>query len=156
MMEYLGFSFFFILSHILAYTIAGVIALGISKDIYESKARLCDFLRDMADKQESKHVSRYFLPAQIIRGLLMSVILFPLLPAISDFPFHISSLFFAGLMFVFTHLAAASPFIDNIEGWVYFKKKYIRKSAIAKFQTEMLTYAVLFGLLISMAIEWIL
>ncbi len=155
-MEYLAFSFFFMLSHTLSYTFSGVIALGISRDIYKNKQRLCDFLRDMADKNENKHVSRSFLPAQIVRGLLLSVILFPLLPAISDFPFYTKSLFFTGLMFVYTHLAAASPFIDNIEGWVYFKKAYIKKTAIVKFQTEMLIYAVLFGLMMGIVMEWIL
>ncbi len=82
--EYIKFVLFFILAHTVSYTIAGAIALSISKDIYESKSRHCDFLRDMSYKDESKHVSMYFIPAQILRGLLMSIILFPLLSSIAN------------------------------------------------------------------------
>lgn len=145
-MEYIKFSLFFILAHTVSYTIAGAIALSMSKDIYESKNRHCDFLRDMSDKDESKHVSIYFIPAQILRGLLMSIVLFPLLSFIGDLTFVLSAIFFGSLMFVYTHIAAASPFIDNIEGYVYFKKNYLMKKEFVKFQFEMVLYSILFGL----------
>lgn len=145
-MEYIKFSLFFILAHTISYTIAGAIALSISKDIYESKSRHCDFLRDMSDEDESKRVSIYFIPAQILRGLLMSVILFPLLSSIADLSFVVKVIFFGSLMFVYTHIAAVSPFIDNIEGYVYFKKEYLIKKYFLKFQLEMVLYSILFGL----------
>lgn len=145
-MEYIKFSLFFILAHTVSYTIAGAIALSISKDIYENKSRHCDFLRDMSDDEESKHVSIYFIPAQILRGLLMSVILFPLLNSITDLSFTVKAIFFGSLMFVYTHIAAGSPFIDNIEGYVYFKKDYLMKKYFIKFQVEMVLYSILFGL----------
>lgn len=144
-MEYIKFSLFFILAHTFSYTIAGAIALSISKDIYESKSRHCDFLRDMSDEEESKHVSIYFIPAQILRGLLMSIILFPILSSIGDLSFVVSAIFFGSLMFVYTHIAAVSPFIDNIEGYVYFKKNYLIKKYLIKFQLEMVLYCILFG-----------
>ena len=145
-MEYIKFSLFFILSHTISYTIAGAIALSISKDIYESKSRHCDFLRDMSDEDERKYVSTYFIPAQILRGALMSIILFPLLSSIADLSFCVSIIFFGSLMFVYTHIAAVSPFIDNIEGYVYFKKDYLMKKYFIKFQLEMVLYCILFGL----------
>ena len=149
-MDYFIFSLLFLLSHTTAYIIAGLIALKISKEIYESKNRYCDFLRDMSDKDESKHVSSFFLIAQFFRGLLMSVVLFPLLNTLIDFSFILKLIFVSSLMFVFTHIAAVSPFIDNIEGFVYFKKKYIKGKIILKFQLEMVIYSVLFGLFMSL------
>lgn len=150
MMDYLKFSLFFILAHVASYTIAGLIALKISKDIYESKNRLCNFLRDMSDKKESKHVSIYFLPAQILRGFLMSIVLFPLLNVLGELDLVLKFTFFGGLMFVYTHIAATSPFMDNIEGLVYFKKEYLKKKFFLKFQLEMVIYSILFGFLMSL------
>ena len=151
-MEYIKFTLFFILAHSFAYIIAGAIALQISKDIYESKSRHCNFLRDMADEKEKGYVSKLFLPAQILRGLLMAVVLFPILGEIKGLSFMLQFLFFASLMFIYTHLAAVSPFIDNIEGFVYFKKEYLKKKFFIKFQIEMIIYSVLFGLFMSFVI----
>ena len=148
-MENLKFIFYFTLSHIIAYTTAGVIALKISKDIYESKSRHCDFLRDMGDENETRHVQKYFLPAQIIRGIMMAAVLLPILDTILAFDFVTMIIFFSGLMFVYTHFAAVSPFIDNIEGFVYFKNKYLQKKEFLKFQFEMILYSILFGILLS-------
>ena len=126
-MHYLIFIILFVFFHLTSYTLAGALSLKMSKDIYESKQRHCDFLRDMSDKEESRHVTVYFLPAQIIRGLLMSLVLVPLLPAIIQLSLLMRLLFFGGMMFIFTHFAAASPFPDNLEGLVYFKQRYIGK-----------------------------
>jgi hypothetical protein len=145
----LKFIFFFTISHITAYTVAGLIALNISDDIYKSRNRLCDFLRDMEDKSESRHVQKFVFPAQIIRGVLMAVILLPFLNTILIFSFLEKIIFFSGLMFVYTHFSAVSPFIDNIEGFVYFKNKYLEKKAFLKFQLEMIIYSILFGFLLS-------
>jgi hypothetical protein len=155
-MEYLKFSLLFTLAHILAYTIAGAIALGFSKDIYETKDRHATFLRDMSNEEERRHVSRNFLLAQIVRGLLMSLVLFPLLPSIVALPFGLSVAFFSGLMFIYTHLAAVSPFLDNIEGWVYFKEEYLVKKFFLKFQVEMILYSLLFSLLIGFGMRLVM
>lgn len=154
-MEYIKFSLFFILSHVVSYLIAGVIALKISKDIYESRKRLCSFLRDMSNKEESLHVSRYFMPAQILREFLMSIVLYPFIDNLVEFSFMLKFLFFSGLMFIYTHIASTSPFIDNIEGYVYFKSEYLKKKAILKFQLEMILYSILFGLIISFFINFL-
>ena len=151
-MDYLKFSLLFIVVHGVSYVIAGALALKVSGDIYESKNRHCDFLKDMADPEESGQVQKLFFPAQLLRGLLMSVLLYPVLGAIRYLPFAAKLFFFAGLMFVYTHFAAASPFMDNIEGCVYFKEKYLQKKYFWKFQGEMVIYSVLFGLLMSLFI----
>ncbi len=155
-MEYLKFSLLFTLAHTLAYTIAGVIALGFSKDIYKTRDRHATFLRDMSDEEESKHVSRFVFPAQFIRGLLMSLVLFPLLRSIAALSFGLTVVFFSGLMFIYTHLAAVSPFMDNIEGLVYFKEKYLVRKFFLKFQVEMILYSLLFGLLIGFGMRFVI
>ncbi len=148
-MEYLLFSLWFTLIHLLSYMTAGMLALRISKDIYEGKSRLMDYHRDMSDDVESKHVHKWFIPGQILRGLLLSIILYPVIGPLGELTFVMRYAFFAGLMFVYTHLACAAPCPDNIEGFVYMKKRYITKSSFFKFQYEMVIYSLLFGFLVS-------
>lgn len=149
-MKYLIFSLGFAFFHILAYTIAGAIALNFSKDIYEEQNRLVDFLRDMSDEVNKNYVAKWFLPAQILRGLLMSIVLYPIVGLLGDLNFLLRFLFLAGLMLVFTDMASASPFTHNIEGFVYLKPKYLRKKAVVKLYLEMIIYSVIFGLLVSL------
>jgi len=151
--EYVKFSLLFIFSHVVAYTFAGVIALKVSKEIYENKSRHCDFLRDMSNKEESMYVSKCFLPAQILRGFLMSIVLLPILNSLLELSFVLQVTFFCSLMFIYTHISAVSPFIDNIEGFVYFKKQYIKKNIIVKFQFEMVMYSILFSLFLGILLR---
>jgi len=148
-MQYLRFLGFFILSHFVSYMAAGVISYRFSKDLYEGENRLLDFLKDMANDQENAEVAKYSLPAQILRGLLLSVVFLPVLDAIGSVTFLNRAIFFASLMFIYTDLASAMPFPDTIEGFVYLKKKYLQASAFWKMQIEMIIYSILFGLLVS-------
>jgi hypothetical protein len=144
--QYLIFTLLFILIHTIAYTVAGAVALRFSKDIYEGENRLFDFLRDM-NSPEGQAVSRWFLPAQLLRGLLLSIVLWPILGLLGQLPFGLQFLFFTGLMFFYTDFAGAVPFAGNIEGYVYMKEKYLNKTSFWKMQAEMLIYSPLFGLL---------
>lgn len=126
-MEYLFFSVWFTLIHSAVYTAAGALALRLSKDLYEEKKRLLDYLNDMSVEAENKHVAKWFLPAQLLRGLLMSVVLYPILGLLGDLSFGLRFAFLAGLMFFYTDLASAVPFPNNIEGFVYLKKRYLKK-----------------------------
>ncbi len=144
-MQYLVFSFFFMVIHAVSYSAAGFIALQISKDIYEGKTRLMDYLRDMTNKEERSHVQKWFFPAQLLRGLLMSVVLYPILPYLGELSFAARSAFLFSLMFIYSHIASAAPCPDNIEGAVYLRPKFFNASSFMKFQFEMLLYCVLFS-----------
>ena len=145
-MSYLTFTFWFTIIHTAAYTLAGVIALKISKDIYESKERYADFLRDMSDPTESIHVQKTFIPAQLVRGIIMSLVLYPLLGPLGEISFLARFFFFFGLMFVYTEISSAVPFPTNIEGFVYMRKKYMQGAKIWKFWLEIAIYSILFAL----------
>ncbi len=148
-MQYVVFSLWFTLIHVLSYMIAGMLALRISKDIYDGQNRLMDYHRDMSDEKESKHVHKWFIPGQILRGLLLSIILYPILAPLGELSFGLRFFFFAGLMFVYTHVACAAPCPDNIEGLIYMKERYIKKPSFLKFQFEMVIYSLLLGFLVS-------
>ncbi len=144
-MRYLVFSIVFTVLHAIAYMVAGVVALRISKDVYESKSRKLDYVRDMEDPAERSHVQRFFFPAQLARGLLLSVVLYPILSALGETGYLTRTVFLFGILFVYTHIASAAPCPDNVEGLVYLKREYIDTSMILKFQMEMVLYSVLFA-----------
>ncbi len=145
-MRYVIFSLSFTVLHAVAYTIAGALALHISSEIYKSRSRKMDYLRDMENPDESRHVQKFFFPVQLVRGLLLSVVLYPVLGALGELGFLLRGMFLFGLMFVYTHVGSAAPCPDNLEGFVYLKKKYFDKTMILKFQLEMLVYSSLFAL----------
>jgi hypothetical protein len=78
-MEYIRFSLLFALVHAGAYLVAGLLAYRISHDLYQGENRLLDFLKNMADKSENARVARWSLPLQLLRGLLLSIVLYPIM-----------------------------------------------------------------------------
>lgn len=148
-MSYMIFSFWFIVIHTVAYVFAGGLALKISNNLYKEKERIIDYVRDMSDESESKHVEKWFLPAQLVRGLLLSIVLYPIVGMLGEISFVMRFLFFSGLMILFTDVASAVPFPHNIEGMVYMKQKYIKKEAVGKLYFEIFIYGIVFGLLAS-------
>src|SRR6056297_2037817 len=144
-MEYILFSLWFTLIHIGAYTIAGMAALNLSRDLYEGEKRLLDFLSDMSEGGENTRVKRLFLPAQLLRGVLMSLVLYPVVPLLGGISFGGRFAFLLGLMFIYTDFAGAVPFPHNIEGWVYMRSRYLRKDRLWKLYFEILIYSLLFA-----------
>ena len=145
-MQYLLFSVLFVVVHLVAYTIAGALAYRISSDLYEGETRLLDFFRDMGDERENSRVGILVFPAQVVRALLMSIVLYPLIEPLKDLSFIVRAAFLAGLMFVYTDFASAIPFPHNVEGFVYLKQRYLSWGSFWKLQFEMVLYSLLFGL----------
>lgn len=121
---YCRFSLLFVAVHLVCYIIAGVIDLQLAKKIYKGKDRLYrSFFRNMEDKQESNRVAKLLLPSQFIWGILMSLVLYPILPYLKELSFGMQSLFLGGLMFVCADFSSAIPFSSTIEGIVYLKNR---------------------------------
>jgi hypothetical protein len=144
--DYVVFVAGFTIVHTLAYTVAGVIELQFADYIYGGEERRVDFVRDMTIPEESTRIGRVFLPAQLVRGILMAVVLLPLFGAIGDLTYGVRVAFLAGLMFVYADLASAIPFPNTIEGLVYLEEKYVRLDSFLTIQFEAVVYSLLFGL----------
>ena len=148
MIFYLKFSLLFFAIHLVCYIIAGVIDLQLSKRMYEGKNRLYKaFFRNMEDRQESNRVAKLLLPSQFIRGIVMSVVLYPILPYLKELSFGIQFLFMGGLMLVYADFSSAIPFSNTIEGLVYLKKQFVQSKVFWTIQFEAILYSILFGLL---------
>ena len=148
MISYLKFSLLLFAIHFICYIIAGVIDLQLAKRIYEGKDRLYkSFFRNMEDKQESNRVAMLLLPSQFIRAILMSVVLYPILPYLKELSFGIQFLFMGGLMFIYADFSSAIPFSNTIEGLVYLKKQFVKVNVFLTIQFEAILYSSMFGLL---------
>lgn len=77
-------------------------------------------------------MAKWFIPAQLIRGLLLSLVLYPIITPLGELSFFLRLVFFFGLVFIYTHIASAAPCSDNIEGFVYLKERYLNKTMFIK------------------------
>jgi hypothetical protein len=144
--SYLLFSLYFFLIHMGCYIVAGLIDLRFSKRIYGGKDRLYKgFFRDMSDEKEGWRVSKYLIPSQFLRAVLMSVVLYPVLPFIEDLTFWEQFFFMGGLMFVYADFSSAVPFSNTIEGWVYLRKEFVKRDVFWTIQLEAILYSLMFG-----------
>ena len=148
MIEYVYFSLLFFLIHLVCYVIAGVIDLQLAKRIYSGKNRIFKlFFRNMEDDKESNRIAKLLIPSQLIRAILMSLVLYPILPFLKELSFETQFIFMASLMFVYADFASAIPFSNTIEGIVYLKKEFVRQSVFWTIQLEAILYSLMFGLL---------
>lgn len=145
---YIKFSLLFFVIHFVCYIIAGVIDFQLAKKMYSGKNRLYkSFFRDMNDQKESMRIAKLLLPSQFIRGIIMSMVLYPILPFLGELSFGMQFVFMASLMFVYADFASAIPFSNTIEGIVYLKKEFVEKKVFWTIQLEAIMYSIMFGLL---------
>jgi uncharacterized membrane protein YvlD (DUF360 family) len=101
----------------------------------------------MENKKENLRVAKLLVPAQFIRGILMSLVLYPILPYLETLNFGMKFLFMGGIMFVYADFASAIPFSNTIEGKVYLEKQFVEKKVFWAIQFEAIMYSIIFGLL---------
>src|SRR6056297_32953 len=148
MTDYVFFSSLFFVIHIFCYVIAGVVDLQLSRKFYSGRSRLYgSFLRDAEDPKESMRIAKLLIPSQFIRAVLMSLVLFPVLPYLQELTNEMQFIFMATLMFVYADFASAVPFSNTIEGVVYMKKEFVEKRVFWTIQLEAILYSAMFGLL---------
>ena len=144
--RYVTFSAGFFLIHLAAYLTAGLVSQTYSAHLYRGEgALLRPFLRDVARQPERQRQARIVLPAQLVRAVAMSVVLYPLLEPLGELSYLSRAGFLAGLMFVYTALASAVPFPNTIEGVVYLQRRFVTRDAFLRIQSESLLYSLMFA-----------
>jgi len=148
MIDYAFFSLFFFVIHLSCYVIAGLVDLQLSRNLYSGKRRLYgSFLRDTEDLAESKRIAKLLVPSQLIRAILMSLVLYPILPYLQGLTNIVQFIFMTSLMFVYADFASAVPFSNTIEGILYMKKEFVERRVFWVIQLEAIIYSMMFGLL---------
>jgi hypothetical protein len=110
-------------AQVTTYFLAGVVFYQLlTKDFYTGPNPIfAVFMRTEAEPALWSHVVRWFLPAQILRGVLIAAALYPLFDVLKTWPFAKRFLLIANLYLVFGFWAATVAAPGTIEGMVYLR-----------------------------------
>jgi len=148
--QYIRFTIIFILAHLISYLVMGGISYQLFyKPFWEGQNPLfAPFMRTIIEPELWKHTTVWQIPGQILRGLLMSIVLYPVLNKIIELSFIRRYLFIGGLLYIFAHFASSAPSPANIEGFIYMRPEFVN-AFFLKGQPEMIMYSLFAGFLIS-------
>ena len=138
------------IAHTAGYLVSGEISYQlITKDLWEGPdPLLASYLRTPGDPGLWTFAMVWQIPAQLVRSLLMGLVLLPFRQPLMEWSFLKRAFFMAGLLFVFTHLAASAPSPANLEGAVYLKPEFV-KQGFWIIQPEMVLYSLVGGFVFS-------
>ena len=110
-------------AHVVTYFIIGAVAYQIStKQFYEGANPIfAAFMRSQAEPGLWRHVMTWFIPAQILRGVLIAAVLYPLFNTFNSWSFGKRFLSIAGLYLVLGFWAATVAAPGTIDGMVYMR-----------------------------------
>jgi hypothetical protein len=137
-------------AHVLTYFIVGAVAYQlITKDFYVGSDPIFKaFMRTEAEPDLWAHVMRWFLPAQILRGILIAAVLYPFFDTLNGRSFPKRFLSISSLYVVLGCWAAAVAAPGTIEGMVYMRP-YITPAIHLKVQPELVAQGLALGALVA-------
>jgi len=126
-----------IAAHVTTYFLAGTVFYPwLTKPYYVGPNPIfAAFMRTETEPELWAHVVTWFLPAQLLRGALIAVVLYPLYDVLKAWPFLRRCLYVASFYLVFGFWAAAVAAPGTIEGLVYMRP-FITPSVHLRVQPE--------------------
>ena len=111
------------IAHVVTYFVLGAVAYPLlTKPFYVGENPIFDtFMRTEAEPDLWRHVMIWFVPGQILRGLLLAVALYPFLDTLMGWRFRKRFLSIAMLYIVFGFWAATVAAPGTIEGMIYMR-----------------------------------
>jgi hypothetical protein len=136
--------------HVTTYFLAGMIAYPLlTRQFYVGPHPIfATFMRTEAEPELWRHAVRWFLPAQILRGILIASVLYPLFDTLKSWSFGKRFLMIASLYVVLGFWAAAVAAPGTIEGMVYLRP-FITPYVHLAVQPEIVGQGLALGLLIA-------
>ena len=110
-------------AYIVSYFVVGAIAYPLlTKPFYEgSNPVFSTFMRTPAQPELWKHVMTWFLPGQVLRGLLIAAVLYPFFDALKAWGWCKRFLTISGLYVVLGFWASAVAAPGTIDGLIYLR-----------------------------------
>ncbi|MFC2124195.1 hypothetical protein ACFLU5_05230 [Bacteroidota bacterium] len=144
--EIVRFVLIFIVAHIVAYWIAGIIAyFTLYQPFFEGEeALLSCFMRMRDDPELWPHVMKWQTQGQVLRAILFAVVMLPFFTTWKEW--KLSKRIWTVLVayFILTHFAATAPSGGNIEGFIYMRPEFV-EDGFWKYQPE----AIIHGLIMA-------
>jgi hypothetical protein len=141
-------------AHAITYFLVGALAFTtLTHGLYEGADPLFgSYLRTPGEVQLWQHVTTWFLPAQLLRGVLIGLVLSPFLPLLQRWSVWQRTLAVAGLYLVIGFWAAAVAAPGNIEGLVYLQPEFTLDVVILV-QPEIIVQGVAMSLLVGLGLQ---
>ena len=144
--RFVGFTGKVVVTHTVTYFIVGAIAYNLlTKQYYTGPdPAFGDFMRTLDNPESVSHITRWFIPAQILRGILMAIALYPFFDKLCQWDFKKRFVTISGLYIVLGYWAATVAAPGTIEGMVYMKPTVTRHIHFVV-QPEIITQGLALG-----------
>ena len=133
-------------AHVVSYFVVGAIAYPLlTKTFYEGNDPVFStFMRTPAQPELWKHVMTWFLPGQVLRGLLIAAVLYPFSDALKAWRWCKRFLSISGLYLVLGFWASAVAAPGTIDGLIYLRPE-ITPSVHLMVQPEIIMQGLILG-----------
>ena len=110
-------------AHVVSYFAVGAAAYALfTKPFYEGQNPIfASFMRTPAEPELWRHVMAWFLPGQILRGLLIAAVLYPFFDTLQAWPWLKRFLSISALYLVLGFWASAVAAPGTIDGMIYMR-----------------------------------
>jgi hypothetical protein len=133
-------------AHVVSYFVVGAMAYQLlTRSFYEgSNPIFSTFMRTPAEPELWKHVMTWFIPGQVLRGVLIAVVLYPFFDTLKAWRWHKRFLSITGLYLVLGYWASAVAAPGTIDGLIYLRPE-ITPYAHLMVQPEIVVQALILG-----------
>jgi hypothetical protein len=141
-------------AHTVTYFVAGAVAFTtLTHTLYEGVDPLFGaYLRTPGEPDLWQHVTTWFLPAQLLRGVLMGLALSPILPQLRAWSVWRRTAVVSGLYLILGFWAAAVAAPGNIEGQVYLRPALSGPDVVLLVQPEIFVQGVVMAILVAIGV----
>ncbi|MFZ0964100.1 MAG: hypothetical protein WAO35_24805 [Terriglobia bacterium] len=148
--RFLSFAAKVVAAQVTTYFLAGAMFYPLlTKPYYEGPHPIfAVFLRTETDQGSWAHVVNWFLPAEILRGILIAAVLYPLYDILKAWPFLKRFLYVASLYLVLGFWAATVAAPGTLEGMVYMRP-FITLEVHLRVQPEIILQGLALALFIA-------
>ncbi len=139
-----------IVAHLVTYFILGAVAYQLfTQQFYEgANPVFATFMRTPAEPKLWSHVMTWFIPGQILRGLLIGAVLYPFFETLKSWNFWRRFLSIAGLYIVLGFWASSVAGPGTIDGVIYMRPE-ITSYAHLMVQPEIIIQGLALGALVA-------
>lgn len=142
------------IAHAITYFLVGALAFAtLTHGLYEGADPLFgSYLRTPGEIQLWRHVTTWFLPAQLLRGVLIGLALSPFLPLLRRWSVWRRTATVAGVYLVIGFWAAAVAAPGNIEGLVYLRPQFTL-DVVVLVQPEIIIQGAAMSFLVALGLQ---
>jgi hypothetical protein len=142
------------IAHATTYFLVGALAFAsLTHALYEGANPLFgSYLRIPGETELWRHVTTWFLPAQLLRGVLIGLALSPFLPVLRRWSVWHRTVVLAGLYLVIGFWAAAVAAPGNIEGLVYLRPEF-GPDVVLLVQPEIIVQGAAMSVLVALGLQ---